>query len=328
MITVIGATNIDILATTAQAFIAKDSNPAKIVMSIGGVAKNYAHNLSLLGEKIQFITLFGNDYFGDVAKAECHRLGFDIHLSDTPKDSKSSMFMCINNPAGIMQAGAADVDIIEQYMTPEFLSGRMDKINESDLVLFDANLPSDTMAYLIDHCVAPMMADTVSTKKAMRLTEALQKAQFPHLHTLKMNQVEAQHILNNDKDMSHVATLLLDMGVENIYITLGDKGVYCRSTSTNEVIMPPMVADNVVDTNGAGDAFLSGVAFAYLRGIVCPEAAHYGQHAALATLSVPSTVNPNLKEAMLPLITHIQTYTTKNNEQISIHIAGSTESPF
>ena len=338
MITVIGATNIDIIATTQAAFVAKDSNPSKIVMSIGGVAKNYAHNLSLLGEKIQFITLFGNDYFGDVAKAECHRLGFDIHLSDTPKDSKSSMFMCINNPGGIMQAGAADVDIVERFLTPDFLAERMHAINQSDLVLFDANLSSDAIAYLIDHCSVPLMADTVSTKKAIRLAEALQKAEYPHLHTLKMNEVEAQYILTSpevevggvkqDKDLEHVVTLLLDLGVENIYITMGEKGVYCRSTTSNAVILPTLPNDNIVDTNGAGDAFLSGVAYAFLRGIVCPEAAHYGQHAANATLSVASTVNPNLREAMLPLITHIQTYTTKDNEQISVHIAGGTESPF
>ncbi len=99
MITVIGATNIDIIAASKTAFVAHDSNPSHITMGIGGVGKNYAHNLALLGEHIQFISLFGDDYLGDVAKKECKRLGFDLHLSDTPKGARSSMFLCINNTA-------------------------------------------------------------------------------------------------------------------------------------------------------------------------------------------------------------------------------------
>lgn len=330
MVTVIGATNIDIIAATSSAFVAHDSNPSHITMGIGGVGKNYAHNLVLLGEHIQFISLFGDDYLGDVARKECKRLGFDLHLSDTPKGARSSMFLCINNTQGQMQAGAADVEIIEQYLTPEFLAPRLEHINKSQLVLFDANLPVETMVWLLENCTAPMMADTVSRKKAPRITDALAQAQNPHLHTLKLNRIEAQYVLGEElgKDFPALCKRIHELGVSNIYITLGSEGVFCSGTpfqlelvKPSQVSYPPIPPKQVVDTNGAGDAFLSGVAYAFLQGVDFPITAKYGLQASRATIEVPSVVNPNLKEELGTFYNPTKIITTSDNEQLPITIA-------
>lgn len=329
MITVIGATNIDIIAATSAAFVAHDSNPSHITMGIGGVGKNYAHNLALLGEQIQFITLFGDDYLGDVARKECKRLGFDLRLSDTPKGARSSMFLCINNTVGQMQAGAADVEIIEQFLTPEFLTPRLEAINNSQLVLFDANLPIDTIAWLLENCTAPMMADTVSRKKASRITDALAKARNPHLHTLKLNRIEAQNILGQElgKDLPALCKTIHELGVSNIYITLGNEGVFCSGTpfqlelvQPTQVSFPPIAPKQVVDTNGAGDAFLSGVAYAFLQGVEFPNTAKYGLLASKATIEVSSVVNPNLKDEFETLYNPTKLITTTKYEQIPVNI--------
>ena len=329
MITVIGATNIDIIAATSAAFVAHDSNPSRISMGIGGVGKNYAHNLVLLDEHIQFITLFGDDYFGDIARKECKRLGFDLHLSATPKGSRSSMFVCINNTAGQMQAGAADVEIMEQYLTPEFLAERIENINSSQLVLFDANLPVPSIVWLLENCTAPMMADTTSRKKASRITDALAQAHNPHLHTLKLNRIEAQNILGQDlgKDLPALCKKIHELGVSNIYITLGNEGVFCSGTpfelelvEPTQVSFPPVPPKQIVDTNGAGDAFLSGVAYAFLQGVSFPITAKYGLLASKATIEVPSVVNPNLKQEFEELYNPTKLITTTDNEQISVNI--------
>ena len=330
MITVIGATNIDIIAATSAAFVPHDSNPSHITMGIGGVGKNYAHNLALLDENIQFISLFGDDYLGDVARKECKRLGLDLHLSDTPKGARSSMFLCINNTVGQMQAGAADVEIIEQFLTPEFLAPRMEQINKSQLVLFDANLPVETMVYLLENCTATMMADTVSRKKAPRITDALAQAHNPHLHTLKLNRIEAQYILGEElgKNLPALCKRIHELGVSNIYITLGSEGVFCSGTpfqlelvEPTQVSFPPIPPKQVVDTNGAGDAFLSGVAYAYLQGVEFPITAKYGLLASKATIEVPSVVNPNLKQEFEELYNPTKIITTTKYEQIPVNIS-------
>lgn len=324
MVTVIGATNIDIIATTLSGFAAHDSNPSRIVMGVGGVGKNYAHNLSLLGENVQFITLFGDDYLGDLAKKECKRLGFDLHLSATPNDARSSMFLCVNNTQGQMQAGAADVAIIEEYLTPAFLETRIDDINRSQLVLFDANLPVEAMVYLLDNCTVPMMADTVSSKKAVRIAQALQEAQCPRLHTLKLNKIESQHIFGAEigKDPHRLLTLLHDLGVEHIYITDGARGVTASSAHQHSALaIPSLPPARIVDTNGCGDAFISGLAFAFLQGVSFPDCTQYGLMASKATIEVSSVVNPNLLEELSSLNPKTRTLITDNNESVSITLS-------
>ena len=64
LISVIGGANVDLSATLYDAFIAADSNPGHIDIGYGGVARNIAHNLALLGARTQLLTIFGGDLFG------------------------------------------------------------------------------------------------------------------------------------------------------------------------------------------------------------------------------------------------------------------------
>ena len=49
---VIGGANVDITASSASAFQIGDSNPGSVHVSWGGVGRNIAHNLALLGDQV------------------------------------------------------------------------------------------------------------------------------------------------------------------------------------------------------------------------------------------------------------------------------------
>ena len=51
-ICVIGGANADIIATSFSAFVPNDSNPGAVRLTAGGVGRNIAHNLALLGTLI------------------------------------------------------------------------------------------------------------------------------------------------------------------------------------------------------------------------------------------------------------------------------------
>lgn len=290
MLTIIGAANIDIVATTKADYRTQDSNPATIGISVGGVAMNYARNLRLLGESVRFITVFADDTLGHLARHECERWGLDLSLSMTIPYSRANIFVGINNPKGDLEAAACDATTLEQNLTPAFLAERIDAINTSNLVLFDTNISPQAIAYLFDHCTAPMMADTVSTAKTQRLVESWRIAQTPRLHTLKVNQKEYAILQQTDFSLLDIA--------EHLYITLGADGV--RYLHNNEdTTFAALPAKHIVSTLGAGDAFLSGLAYSYLHRIPYPDNILLSQRAALATTEVEGTVNTELNKILL-----------------------------
>ena len=66
-IAVVGGVNIDIGGRSDAPLVAGDSNPGRIRSSLGGVGRNIAHNLALLGAKVKLITLTNYEAVLDVA---------------------------------------------------------------------------------------------------------------------------------------------------------------------------------------------------------------------------------------------------------------------
>ena len=295
IVSVIGGANVDLLATLNDAFIAADSNPGHIEVGYGGVARNIAHNLSLLGARTQLLTIFGGDLFGGLLYDYCQQQDIDVHLSERQKDLRSGVYLCINNHGGEMIAAVADTEAI-RAITPEWLAKRSGEINLSEYVVADTNMTEDSIRWLMENVTAPLFIDGVSSTKAHRVVNALRKCKLPYLHTLKLNLKEALAVTQT-ATYAEAAQALLNLGVAHVYITLGSEGVYCRNAA-EEWLFPSLPGD-IVNTTGAGDAFLAGVVFAYLKGLDFPQTAQYGLMAARATLMSPKAVNPEIANILL-----------------------------
>jgi pseudouridine kinase len=296
LISVIGGANVDLSATLTDAFIAADSNPGHVEISYGGVARNIAHNLSLLGARTQLLTVFGGDLFGGLLHDYCKQQGIDVHLSERDSDFRSGIYLCINNHGGEMIAAVADTEAVRTAITPEWLAKRIGEVNLSDFIVADANMSEDSIRYLMENVTAPLFIDGVSSTKAHRVINALSKCKLPYLHTLKLNLKEALTVTQT-MTYAEAAQKLLNLGVAHVYITLSGEGVYCRNAA--EEWLFPALPGEIVNTTGAGDAFLAGVVFAHAKGIDFPQTAQYGLMAARATLMSPRAVNPDIANILL-----------------------------
>ena len=170
---------------------------------------------------------------------------------------------------------------------------RIDAISHSTLVIADTNISADALQFLIDHCNAPLIVDTVSTAKAPRVIKALRQSQKQRLYGLKLNLSEAQAVTGCDS-VKVAADHLTAMGISQVYITLGSDGVYCSDGTRHEHFKA--IPTRVINTTGAGDAFIAGVAHALMSKVPFPDCAQTGLHAAHATLLSRETVNPNVKD--------------------------------
>ena len=171
-ICVIGGANADIIAMSFSAFVPGDSNPGTVRLMAGGVGRNIAHNLALLGDEVVFLTLFGGDDFGRFTAESCRKARIDISLCDYAVPGARSCFLSINDCDGEMVGGMADMAAADG-ITPEWLAPKMEQLGDVDAFVADANIPVETLAYLIDHTDKPLYVDAVSGAKAAKIREAV-----------------------------------------------------------------------------------------------------------------------------------------------------------
>lgn len=194
-----------------------------------------------------------------------------------------------------MIAAVADTDVV-RAITPEWLEKRSGDINRSDYIVADANISEDSIRWLMENVTVPLFIDGVSSTKAHRIVNALRKCKLPYVHSLKLNLKEALAVTES-ATYAEAAQRLLDMGAAHVYITMGGDGVYCRNAAEEWIF--PALPGEIVNTTGAGDAFLAGVIYAYTKGIDLPQTAQYGLMAARATLMSSKAVNPEIGNILL-----------------------------
>ena len=78
---VVGGVNVDIGGFSHAALVPGDSNPGRGRMSLGGVGRNIAHNMALLGLDARMVTVLGDDAHAERIAASCGELGIDLAKS-------------------------------------------------------------------------------------------------------------------------------------------------------------------------------------------------------------------------------------------------------
>ncbi|MBO4447197.1 MAG: carbohydrate kinase family protein [Bacteroidales bacterium] len=283
-ICVIGGANVDIGASASGPFIAGDSNPGTVTVAPGGVARNIAHNLTLLGDKVRLVTVFGDDSFGLMLRESCAAAGMDLSLSEVRSGARNACFVSLNGSDGELLGGVSDMAITE-LMTPEWLEARIDAINEADAVVADTNLSVETLSMLIACCQPPLYIDAVSCAKVVRLRPALAVSRFPGTGsiTLKCNRLEAEALGNLDFS-----------SVNRIFVSKGSEGVEIIENADHSHY-PASASAGIVSTTGAGDALLAGIVHCG-PDVPAREAADFGQKCAVKALLSASPVSDKMKE--------------------------------
>lgn len=284
---VVGGVNMDIGGVSGAPLVRADSNPGVVRMSLGGVGRNIAHNMALLGLDVRLLTAFGDDGHAQRIAVSCGELGIDISRSLQVPGERTSTYLFIADEKGEMELALSDMDIY-RHITPAFLASRAPLLQNAQLVIVDANIPADAIQWLADHVKPPIFADPVSTAKAEKLRPVLGR-----LHTLKPNRMEAELLsgvaITDEDSLDRAADALLETGLRRVFISLGGDGVLAADHS-GRVRLPCMEGD-MVNTTGCGDAFMAALAWAYLEGTALEGTARAGLAAAAIAMEGAGTIN-------------------------------------
>ena len=292
MITVIGAANIDITASPIGRYVPCDSNPSRVEISFGGVGRNIAHNLCLMGDEVRLFTVFGDDSIALSLRDDCRRVGMTVDPILEVAGARSNYFICVNDHNGEMQAGAADMELMS-HLTPEMVAAHIASINASEAVVADCNISGDVLQYLATSCKAPLYIDATSAAKAVKINRVLGVNRHEPL-IVKVNHAEAVALSGIKGDVEAMARWFISHGVTRIYITMGARGVYCSDGGHG--ILQPSRAVTVVNATGAGDAFMAAVVHAECGGATMNDACAQGILAAALALQSTTAVNPEISQ--------------------------------
>jgi pseudouridine kinase len=280
---VIGGANVDVKGRSTAVPIAGTSNPGTVVISAGGVGRNIAHNLALLGVDVALIAAIGDDAHGGLLRRDTMAAGVDLTLTLTAPVATGT-YVALLDERGELITAINDMRCTE-LVTPEMLEARAAALRGADLLVADCNLALESLGWIAGFAAREgkrLAVEPVSVPKVRKLL-SLPPPLGIFVMTPNAAQVEA---------LGGLAAIHA-LGVANVVEHRGADGAVVSDGRTTAAIPAHHVM--VRDVTGAGDAAVAGLLCGLAEGRSLIAAARMGQAAAAIKLqsaeSVATTLN-------------------------------------
>jgi ribokinase len=267
----IGSCTVDFFAPVPKLIGAEEKiNAARLEIHAGGVTANNLTQVARLGASAAWLGLIGDDENGRIIQKEFAEDGMDLsgievaageHSSFTwiPVDTQGER--CIYMFPNI--TGKITPQHVRERFAPRIRQAKHFHTEASQLPLAPVEeamriAKEAGVRVVFDLDVAASYFAQAGLGSQDSLVAALRWADV--LKPCKA----AAHELTGESDYEKMARGLLKLGPQLVAITMGAEG--CLIARTGRVVHVPSLAVNVVDTTGAGDAFMGGLSYALLQG--------------------------------------------------------------
>ena len=259
----------------------------KYVIGPGGKGSNQAVAAAKVGGRTFFISKIGDDQFGEMAKKIYDEVGVDYSKVIISKEH-------LTGAAGILinEKGENSINVVpgaSGTLTIDDIDRSLDVIKNSSIFLTQLEAPKEVVFYALKKAKENNISTILNPAPAVDIDPEI----FPLIDFFTPNEIEASYYVNNEvknqEDAKKASKHMLEMGIKNIIITLGDKGVYFASK--NEEFYIDALKLKVLDTTGAGDAFNGALAVALTEDRNMKEAVNFANLAAGLSTTKIGTAN-------------------------------------
>lgn len=290
-VTILGGSNVDIVGFSYTGLKLHDSNPGNIKFSLGGVGRNIGENLARMGVEAKLITVLGDDMYGKRIVEEGRNIGLDIEHSLILLGEATSTYMSVLDNSGDMKVAISSMDIYNR-MTIDFIKSKKNIFEDSKICVIDTNIPTDVIEYVLNNFKSTrFVLDTVSSKKAQKVKDLIGK-----FYMIKPNRIEAEILsgikIESEQDLEKAGEYFRNLGVEKVFISMGEDGVYYNTGKNRGIYKPNHV--EMVNANGAGDAFVAGLVYSELNDFDEIEMLKFASACSALTVTHKDTINPNM----------------------------------
>jgi len=250
-------------------------------MMPGGKGANQAVCAAKLGAKTYMIGRVGKDIFGERALQSLVSAGVNIDYVTIDEETHTGIAFILLDTAGenmIAVAPGTDYKVSERDV-----DRAIDVIKQSDSLLLQLEIPINTVIYAAKVAYRHGVRVLLNPAPAM----ALPKELYSYIDVLVPNRTEAEMLtsikIDSIDDAVKAGRELIGMGIENVVITMGNRGAVIVSKDFYHHV--PAFKVDVVDTTGAGDVFVAALGVFLSRGMDIVNACRYACAAAALKIS-------------------------------------------
>ncbi|CAN5887447.1 ribokinase [soil metagenome] len=253
----------------------------------GGKGANAAIAARRAGAEVTFLTAFGADDFGRIARENAWKEGLDLAHARIIDGSANQVALIFVGDDGENLIGVAPG--ASARLSPEDVDRLPESVfSKGGVFLACLEVPIPTVARGLQRAKGAGMTTILNPAPADR---SIGNADIlPFVDILTPNQQEAAQLSERPagtiEQAAEAAQALRDSGAGDVIVTLGDRGclVVGRRGGTSLIPAPKVEA---VDTVGAGDAFNGALAVALAEGRSITEAAAWACAAGALAVTRP-----------------------------------------
>jgi ribokinase len=248
-------------------------------LAFGGKGANQAVAAARLGAAVGLVARVGSDLFGQQMRQ--HFLAEHVDTTHVGTDD--------SRPSGVASITVDDegrncilvVAGANGALTPADVRGAADAIQTSRVLLCQLEVPVETTHAALEVARGAGVTTVLNPAPAAPLAdEVLRLADL-----CVPNESEAERLtgrpVTTPAEAEAAARVLQARGARTVLVTLGDQGVLVAGQAVRHI---PALSVRAVDTTGAGDAFIGGLAVFLAEGLPLEQAA--ARACAVAALSV------------------------------------------
>ena len=296
-IVVIGAVAVDVKAQSFGDLVRRGDVPGSTHVNVGGVARNMAKNLTLLGAQVSIVSVVGDDEFGRMIRADLSGTKVNLENLLTIPNQHTATWVGILNAHGDLDVGIFGGEIFSM-LTPQIIDERATLFSQNNLIAVDATIPRATIDAVVAIAQAnrvPVYLNPASIARAQTVVDCV-----GNFAIITANTLEAQvlcpivewsnsHIVAS---ATRAAQNLVERSVQRAIITLGADGIVYADA--NETRYAPAHPATIVDTTGAGDALAAMFLLCHLQHRPLDETLERAFRAAAITAACNESVSENI----------------------------------
>ena len=279
---VVGSINQDfVLSVERRPAPGETVTDARLATHNGGKGANQAAAAAILGAGVTFLGRVGDDGFGEPLVRALAEKGVDTSLVEEVPDASTGTAFITVTPDGenaITVAPGAN-----RRLTVEDVDAASGTIGEAKVLVVQMEIPARVVRRAVEVAAANETRALVNLAPPFEVPQAL----LEKLDPLVLNEHEAAFLLGKSVEgvdgALSAASELWNLGPRSVVVTVGEEGAVFSQSESAEHLTAPRV--EVVDTTGAGDAFVGALAARLADDAPMEDAVAYAVRAGAAAVT-------------------------------------------